>query len=163
MTNSWWKKWQPKFMYTFSISFISTLVQFLRLLQWKVDISLQETCISTSRTWVQLYAGWDSACNGKCVCRRRISYNAYCSQKNNIKYSFGLSKNCRFSYIILESLKSTSKQMYLFPNSVENNKESDRNKCDPRETIAVGFWNGLKQVKLLPVEATGTWKLYTKT
>jgi len=89
VTNSWWKKWQPKFMYTFSISFISVLVQFLRLLQWKVDISLQETCISNSRTWVKWYAGWDSACNWKCVYRIRISHNAYCSQKNNIKYSSG--------------------------------------------------------------------------
>jgi len=51
----------------------------------------------------------------------------------------GLSKNCRFSYIILEALKFTSKQMYLFPHSVENNKQNDRNKCDPREKIAVGF------------------------
>jgi hypothetical protein len=46
---------------------------------------------------------------------------------------WGLSKNCRFSYTILEALKFTGKQMYLFPRSVENNKQSDRKKCDPRE------------------------------
>jgi hypothetical protein len=53
--------------------------------------------------------------------------------------------------------------MYLFPHLVENSKQNDRNKCDPREKIAVGFWNGIKKVKLLPVEATGTRKLYIKT
>jgi len=33
VTNSWWKKWQPQFMYTFSISFIRKSVQFIRLPQ----------------------------------------------------------------------------------------------------------------------------------
>jgi hypothetical protein len=84
-------------------------------------------------------------------------------RKKTSSTPFGLSKNCRFSYIILEALKFTSKQMYLFPHSVENSKQNDRNKCDTREKIAVGFSNGIKHVKLLPVEATGTRELYIKT
>jgi len=56
--------------------------------------------------------------------------------RTTLSTPLGLSKNCRFSYTILEALKFTSKQMYLFPYSVENNKQ---NKFDPKEKIAVGF------------------------
>jgi hypothetical protein len=133
VTNSWWKKWQPKFMYTFSISFISTHVQFLRLFQWKVDISLQETCISTKHMWVKWYAGWDSAWNWKYVYRKRISYNAYGSQRTDNKYLFGSEQELQIFMHSFGSFEIHQCTMYLIPHSNENNKKNNRNKCDSRE------------------------------